>query len=159
MKKLLVLVLIFAMASLANAGSITPSSAQPFVITLTAADAAAAADAFIDYTPLVAAGLNVNLATITPGAASVANLFVFTAAVDGADVYSVAMGHTANWAGGAVLATIDLNGDAANVGTVPVTLDLYDSDLNVTGHVTVMIPEPATIAVLSLGGLLLRRKK
>ena len=159
MKKMLTLVLVLAIASLANAGLYTASSTQPFVITLTAADAAAAADAFIDYTPLVAAGLNVNLATITPGAASVANLFVFTAAVDGADVYSVAMGHTADWASGAVLATIDLNGAAPNVGSTPVTLNLLDADLNTIGSVSVMIPEPITMALLGIGGLFFRRKK
>lgn len=161
MKKLLVLVAVLAVASLANAGLVTATSTVPFQVTITAANASDNADVFIDYTNYVAAGGSTAASTLTGAGADIANLFVYTAGVEGADVYYLSLARAAagTWANGVKLATLDLNGAGNDIGTVPVTMDLYDAELNVIGQVTVLIPEPATIAVLSLGGLLLRRKK
>jgi len=160
MKKLLVLVLVLGMASLANAGLITASSTTPFVITITAADVASAADVYIDYTNYVAAGGNTADAVLVGSGASIANLFVFTVGDQGADAYYAALGNMSSWANGATLATLDLNGAGANIGSTQISMDLIDGNTSeVIGSVSVMIPEPATIALLCIGGMLLRKKK
>ena len=160
MKKLLVLVLVLGMASLANAGLYTVSSTTPNVITITAADVDSSCYAILDYTNYVAAGGNPADATITGVGASIANLFVYTVGNEGADVFYAGLANMTTWTSGTVLATIDLNGALPNLGTTPVTFDVIDGDtFEVIGSVEVMIPEPATIALLCLGGLLLRKKK
>jgi hypothetical protein len=161
MKKLLILVLFLVMTSFANAGLYTASSPEPFVITITAANEANSIDAWIDYAPLVAVGLDLNAATLTGTGASFTKLYVLTAGVDGYDLYYMGLASLTNWANGAELARLDLNGAAANVGATSVTLACIDGDTGLpTGQtIAVLIPEPATIALLCLGGLLLRRRK
>ncbi|HBG27107.1 MAG: hypothetical protein A2Y10_00230 [Planctomycetes bacterium GWF2_41_51] len=163
MKKLLGLVLVLVMVSFANAGLTTVSSTEPFVLTITAAAAGDYVDdLFIDYSPLLAIpGFNGMNAVLAGAGADIPNLGVFTQDIDGFSVYMVTLGKSSGtWANGATLATLDLNGAAANEGTVPVVLNLVDGNLDVIGQVTVLtnIPEPATMVILALGGLLLRRK-
>jgi len=163
MKKMLVLVLVLGVAAAANALPLfTATSANPFEITVTFTDPTPASglDVYIDYTPLVAAGLDINAATLTGSGASITNLYIYTLAVEGLDGYYLALGHTSNWTvNPTTLATLDLNGAAANVGSTLVTLDMYDGMAEPAGTVSVMIPEPATMVLLSIGGLLFRRKK
>jgi hypothetical protein len=103
--------------------------------------------------------LDINAATLTHTGALIANLFVLTAAEDGADVFGCYFGNITPWTTGTELGRLDLNGAAPNVGFTPVSLNCINGDLNVIGTVTVLIPEPATIALLCLGGLMLRRRK
>ncbi|MGD0786086.1 MAG: PEP-CTERM sorting domain-containing protein [Sedimentisphaerales bacterium] len=158
------LVLVLGMASLASAVTYTASSAAPFTITITSSDVSDNADVLIDWTNYVAVmGSGSEMACVLTGsAADIANLFVFHASNtdEGVDAYYGALAKTSGtWANGATLATFDLNGAGANTGETPITMNLLDGDLNVLGTVTVMVPEPATIALLCLGGLLLRKKK
>jgi len=160
MKKLLVLVLMLVMASFANASLYTATSdtAQMITITFTDPTAAQSLDVFIDYTNFVAAGGLTSEATLTGSGASIANLYIYTAGNEGADVFYLALANLTNWSNPTVLAALDLNGTKANSGNTSVSMNLLDSDLNVIGTVTVLIPEPATIILLSLGGLLFRKR-
>ncbi len=158
MKKLLMLVLVLGMAGAVNALPLfTATATAPFEITITFTDPTPdnALDLYIDWGPL---GIDPNIATLTGSGASIANLFVWTVAVDGFDVYAISLGNLTNWANPTELAVLDLNGAGANVGSTPVTLGIMDGEGGDAGTVTVMIPEPATIALLCLGGLLLRKK-
>ncbi|HBG27106.1 MAG: hypothetical protein A2Y10_00225 [Planctomycetes bacterium GWF2_41_51] len=164
MKKMLVLVMVLGLASLVSAGLTTVSSTEPFVLTINAAAAGDYVDdLFIDYSPLLAIpGFNGMDAVLTGVTADIPNLGVFTQDTDGFSVYMVTLGKSSGtWANGATLATLDLNGAAANEGTVPVVLNLVDGNLDVIGQVTVLtnIPEPMTMALLGIGGLFFRRKK
>jgi len=163
MKKLLILMLVLAVAGIANALPIfTATSANPFEITINFADSTPASglDVYIDYTPLETAGLTISDAVLTGSGASIANLYIYTVEVEGLDGYYLALGHTSNWTvNPTTLATLDLNGAAANVGSTSVTLNMYDGMAEPAGTVSVLIPEPATIALLCLGGLLIRKKK
>ena len=161
MKKVLVLTLVLGMASLANAGLLyTATATAPFEITITYMDTAdLACDVYIDYTTFASSGFDINAATLTGSGASIANLLILTSAVDSIDAYYLALGNTSNWATGTVLGVLDLNGAAPNVGGTPITMDLYDGNASPSGQVTVMVPEPMTMGILSLGALFIRKKK
>ncbi|OHB56597.1 MAG: hypothetical protein A2173_01950 [Planctomycetes bacterium RBG_13_44_8b] len=161
MKKMLMLVLVLAVASVAGAGSYSISSSTPYVITITATDASDYVDAFIGWTPYQTAGGDPYDSILEGVAADIANLYVYTEGNEGADVWYCALATmTAGWSSGTTLAYLDLNGTGANVGSTPITLHMIDPDtLESIGSCQVMIPEPTTMALLGLGGLLFRRKK
>jgi hypothetical protein len=163
MKKLLVLMLVLATASLASAVTYSASSPEPFVILITFTDPTPSLtlDAYVDWSPIRSA-MDVNAATLTKlGNTAIGNLYVYTAADPnfGVDWYYLAMATMTAWTNGTDVAKLDLNGAGANVGSTKVTLQLYDDVAAKCGTVDVFIPEPATIALLCLGGLLLRKKK
>jgi hypothetical protein len=160
MKKLLVLVGVLTMASLANATpAFTAISPEPFVIIITAADTANSLDIYLDSTNYIAAGGNPYESTFTSPYYH-SPIIILTAANDGFDAYYFPLSSMSNWTPGTELGWLDLNGPGANVGSTPITMDFLDGDTGMPIHtVSVMVPEPATIALLCLGGLMLRRRK
>jgi hypothetical protein len=159
MKKLLMLVLVLGLASLANAApAFSLSSPNPFEITVTLIDTGVQAlDIYIDYTPLLAYDIDPADAILT-GSAPIVALNLQYMDPDGYNLYSLSFGSVTTLTPG-VQGTLDINGAAENSGDTSVALDVLDMDGNSAGHIDVMIPEPATIALLCLGGLLLRKKK
>jgi len=154
MKKLL---LVLVLASLANAAPMFSAvGSAPYEITITFTDPTPqlACDVYISYAPLLAYGIVPTDAVLTGIGAGIAALNLDAEN----QVYALSLGNTANWANGTQLAKLDLNGVAPNIGTIPVALDVYNGDGASVGQVSVLIPEPATMVILGLGGLLLRRK-
>jgi hypothetical protein len=160
MKKLLMLVLVLGIASLANAAPLFSTTPGPDTISFSLLTSGVPeCDIYIDYTPLIGLlpGFDPFAATLS-GVEPINALTVQTIAVDGYNMWSIAFASTGNLPTGN-MGTLDINGAAANVGSTPVALPTYDMDGAQIGDTTIFVPEPATIALLCLGGLLLRKKK
>jgi hypothetical protein len=165
MRKLLMLVLVLGMASLANAAPqfIMPPETQPYQIDIyLLTSGVPELDVYIDYTPLIGVPYFDPFAATLTGVAPINALTVQTMAVDGYNMFSIAFASTGILTSG-YMGTLHLNPDIVFTPEqlfVSKTLDVYDMDGNPAGTVSVLVvPEPATIALLCLGGLMLRRRK
>ena len=160
MKKLLVLVLVLALSSLASAQTIMEEISLSYAggaITITGLTTAIGDK--ITGGIYVSAGDNANATVGAP-------LHGYPAAGDLCNITQ-----WEGWNG------VDINVQKSSEGTIStgtwfdfglttslddVTFDIFDYDVSGTvpvGMMTVIIPEPATIALLCLGGLILRRRK
>ncbi len=153
MKKLLVLVLVLAMASLANAGLITVSSASVSGITISVSGTITNDSALALWTDYTTALSNFVLGSAVWPTLDASGEFF---AIDGGDIYNLSTFATS----GKYPITGELLKADFATGTVHVYAQEYDGDGIPVGDITTFIvPEPATIALLCLGGLLLRKKK
>jgi len=163
MKKLLVLVLVLGMASLANAGILSDISLSMSGSTVTvnglAATTAYFANGFGIYVPGGAASPVISNVAIGSAAGDLGKVLWYGNSTDyagynGFDAFPGQSGQGANVAIG-TWATFTY------AGAVGDKLDIFDNAISATqrvGQLTIT-PEPATLAILGLGALLLRRKK
>jgi hypothetical protein len=174
MKKILALVLILTMASAANAlvvqlsvDSVTNGAGVDQEIAL--GPAGTATIGVVSDTDNEAYVRMIDLLSTDNG--DYGSLVVKAAAGSDADTYdyldALGTGHhtleltAASFTGDIVAGThFELtytNVDASQ--TTPVVIELLTQDLSTVLDTVTIVPEPATIALLSLGGLLLRRRK
>lgn len=163
MKKMLALVLVLGMASLASAAfnlTATPSVGGNYIITISCDTAVAPAGGDEMYWALLA-----DAGTLTDTGASAQQTGVgfdmqLYGDISGAGLAGIGTWGTLFTTGGAIPAGNLFDGFVVN-GATTVSLVEILSDFSGYGDTvaTVVIPEPITMSLLGLGGLFLRKRK
>jgi hypothetical protein len=161
MKKLLVLMLVLGMASLANAGPVASIDKlviginEDAVITLDAVADAGLQD-YLSYIDVMGAAGGFSLATANGAALGDLGMIVGPYDIDGGVEIEITRAMSTGTAPYGTLATVTFTGLAEGLYDV-VLYDWRDESI-VSSQTITVTPEPATLAILGLGALLLRRK-
>jgi hypothetical protein len=161
MKKMLTLVLVLAMASLASA-AVTMSVSSDTVVQGGNVTISVYSDddaAYRKYLDMVTGTATLGSVTIHPSAGADASVADFSVLPGYYDLELTAVDFAATPVAGLHFSVI-----ATAIGSVgeTFTIELLNGDtydLEMSEMVTIVVPEPMTMALLSLGGLFLRRKK
>ena len=174
MKKMLSLMLVFTMASLASATYVMTYDSVAGTINV---ETDAAGGPWEDYFCILAPTADITIGTATTSTNASLNLSTIWAGDAASNYVTPPTGQDGpvGFIGSLLSPPINppftgvtnevvLGGIAVTLTNTPVTLSLYRVDgdnglLYPTAESTLTIPEPATMLILSLGTLLLRRKK
>jgi hypothetical protein len=155
MKKLLILVMVLAMASLANATlslSISGSAGSETISLVATGETVAS----IEGISVSGDDATIGTFAIGPKAGTMTGFGAMgtDAGLPNGEVWGFGIGIPPEVFQDGVWLTAQMTRTAVATAT----LTYYDSDGNITGHTDYIVPEPVTIALLGLGGLLLRRR-
>jgi len=166
MKKVLVLMLVLGMASLANAGLVLTIGGNPaadmevLAGTVLNFSLVSDTDSSLSYIDVLQGGGAFTLGVVTQGSA-VGDLGSVSQPYDNG-IGAMEIVATQAWSSTGQAGLI-LTGTLTIDGPEPVVVQLWDNAIGYDAPATTatisVVPEPATLAILGLGALMLRRKK